>query len=139
MSQVPTPSSTVALSEGLPSKQSFDFMGLAPLAVVFVVFYFLVFRPQQKKMKQHRELLGALRRGDRVVTNGGMIGTISKIVNESEVQVEISDNVHVLMIRSSIADVLSKTGIVPAESSSEKGVKVSKPSLKRNPSKANRQ
>ena len=70
-----------------------DGMGFAtfvPLILIFVVFYFLLIRPQQKKMKEHREMVKALRRGDKIVTAGGIIGTISKVPEGDEVEVEVS-------------------------------------------------
>ncbi|MGE0743613.1 MAG: preprotein translocase subunit YajC [Rhodospirillales bacterium] len=82
---------------------------LIPLILIFVVFYFLLIRPQQKKAKAHREMLTALRRGDRVVTSGGIIGTISRVVSDSELSVEIADNVKVRVARGMIAEVLAKT------------------------------
>jgi preprotein translocase subunit YajC len=81
----------------------------APLVLIFVVFYFLLIRPQQKKMKAHREMVGQLKRGDRVVTSGGIVGTVTKVLSDTEVQVEIAENVRVRVIRSSITDVVAKT------------------------------
>ena len=81
---------------------------LLPLVLIFVVFYFLLIRPQQKKQKQHRQMLEALRRGDRVVTAGGIIGTITK-ASETELTVEITDGVKVKVMRGLISDVLAKT------------------------------
>lgn len=80
-----------------------------PLILIFAVFYFLLIRPQQKKMKAHRELLSQLSRGDRVVTNGGLVGTITKVVSDSEVQVEISDGVRVTIMRPMIASIVNKS------------------------------
>jgi preprotein translocase subunit YajC len=80
-----------------------------PLILIFAVFYFLLIRPQQKKMKAHRELMSQLSRGDRVVTNGGLVGTITKVVSDTEVQVEIADGVRVTVMRAMIASVLNKT------------------------------
>lgn len=79
-----------------------------PLVLIFVVFYFLLIRPQQKKAKDHREMLGRVRRGDRVVTSGGIIGTVSKVNNETELTVEIAEGVKVLVARGMIAEVLTK-------------------------------
>jgi preprotein translocase subunit YajC len=90
----------------------FDLIQILPLVLIFVVFYFLLIRPQQKKMKQHKTMVQALRRGDRVVTSGGIIGTVAKVVNENEIQVDIADNVRVRVVRSSIGEVVSKTGAV---------------------------
>lgn len=93
----------------------FDIMAFAPLVLIFVVFYFLLLRPQQKKVKVHQEMLATLRRGDRIVTNGGLIGIVVKILNDQEVQVEIAENVRVKIARAMISDVLAKTE--PANSS----------------------
>jgi preprotein translocase subunit YajC len=82
---------------------------LLPIVLIFVVFYFLLIRPQQKKMKQHKEMLSALRRGDRIVTGGGIIGTITKVIDENEVQVEIAEGVRVRVQRPAISAVLAKT------------------------------
>ncbi|AWK85137.1 preprotein translocase subunit YajC [Azospirillum thermophilum] len=80
-----------------------------PLILIFVVFYFLLIRPQQKKMKEHKAMLEAIRRGDRVVTGGGIIGTVIKVGPEDEVTVEIAENVRVRCLRSTINLVLAKT------------------------------
>ena len=80
-----------------------------PLVLIFVVFYFLLLRPQQKKIKEHKALVSQLRRGDRVVTQGGFIGVISKVVSDGEVLVEIADGVKVRVVRSAIAEVIAKT------------------------------
>src|ERR1700749_2990788 len=82
---------------------------LAPLALIFVVFYFFLIRPQQQKAKQQRAMLDAGRRGDRVVTAGGLIGTIAKVVSNEEVLVDLADNVRVRVVRSTISQVLAKT------------------------------
>jgi len=82
---------------------------LIPLILIFVVFYFLLIRPQQRKAKQHKEILAALRRGDRVVTAGGLIGTISKVINDKELQVEIAEGVRVRVVRGMITEVLART------------------------------
>ena len=82
---------------------------LAPLALIFVVFYFFLIRPQQQKAKQQRAMLDAVRRGDRVVTAGGLIGTIAKVVSNEEVLVDLADNVRVRVVRTTISQVLAKT------------------------------
>ena len=79
-----------------------------PLILIFVVFYFLLIRPQQKKAKEHREMVGTLRRGDRIVTAGGILGTVTKVIDDGEVLVEIAENVRVRVTRATIANVLSK-------------------------------
>ena len=82
---------------------------LLPLVLIFVVFYFLLIRPQQKKAKAHREMLGALRRGDRIVTGGGLIGQIIRVVSENELIVEIAKDIKVRVMRSMVSDVIAKT------------------------------
>jgi preprotein translocase subunit YajC len=83
-------------------------MQFAPLILIFVVFYFLLIRPQQKKMKAHREMIAAVRRGDRVVTGGGMIGQVVKVINDAEIDVQIAEGVKVRMIKSTITDVIAR-------------------------------
>ena len=85
------------------------FESLLPLVLIFVVFYFLLIRPQQKKAKQHRALLEALHRGDRIITNGGLIGLITKVVDANELIVEISEGVKVRVARSMVSTVIAKT------------------------------
>jgi preprotein translocase subunit YajC len=102
--------STAFAQEATPGAGAPDAMlQILPIVLIFVVFYFLLIRPQQKKMKQHKEMLGALRRGDRIVTGGGIIGTITKIVDDEELQVEIADGVRVRVQRPAISGVLAKT------------------------------
>jgi preprotein translocase subunit YajC len=79
-----------------------------PLILIFVVFYFLLIRPQQRKAKDQKTMLDALRRGDRVVTGGGIIGTVARVDNPEEVVVEIAENVRVRVLRSTITSVLAK-------------------------------
>jgi preprotein translocase subunit YajC len=86
----------------------FDLMSLAPLLLIFVVFYFLLIRPQQKKMKDHKAMLSALRRGDKVVTGGGIIGNVVKVQGDEEVLLEIADGVRVRVVRSTIQSVLTR-------------------------------
>src|SRR5262245_15031958 len=82
---------------------------LAPLVLIFVVFYFLIIRPQQKKVKDHKAMVDALRRGDRVVTSGGIIGTVVKVSNDREVVLEIADGVRVRVLRGMISEVMART------------------------------
>ena len=79
-----------------------------PLVLIFVVFYFLLIRPQQRKAKDHKTMLDALRRGDRIVTGGGIIGTVARVENADEVTVDIADGVRVRVLRSTISNVLAK-------------------------------
>jgi len=80
-----------------------------PLILIFVIMYFLLIRPQQKRMKEHRTMVDALRRGDQVVTQGGLIGKVTKVKEDGELEVEIADGVKVRVVRQTIASVLSKT------------------------------
>ena len=80
-----------------------------PLILIFAIMYFLLIRPQQKKMKEHRAMVEALRRGDQVVTAGGLIGKVTKVKDEDEVEVELTDGVKVRVVQSTIASVLNKT------------------------------
>ena len=83
---------------------------LLPLVVIFVLFYFLLIRPQQKRAKQHKEMLAAIRRGDKIVTSGGLTGTVVKVVDDSDtVEVEIAKDVKVHVVRAMIADIRGKT------------------------------
>lgn len=83
------------------------FMQLLPLIAIFVVFYFFLIRPQQKRMKQHREMVSNVKRGDTVVTSGGLIGKVTR-VEDTEVQVEIANGVHVQVVKATLADVRAK-------------------------------
>ncbi|MBP0492935.1 preprotein translocase subunit YajC [Roseomonas indoligenes] len=85
-------------------------MQFAPLILIFVVFYFILIRPQQKKMKDHRDMLGQLKRGDRVVTGGGLVATITKVKEGSdEIEAEIAPNVRVTIVRTTIGSVIRPT------------------------------
>lgn len=81
-----------------------------PLVLIFAIMYFLLIRPQQKKMKAHQSMVSALRRGDQVVTQGGLIGKVTKVKDgENELEVELADGVKVRVVQSTIAQVLNKT------------------------------
>jgi preprotein translocase subunit YajC len=87
-------------------------ISFAPIILIFLIMYFLMIRPQQKKVKEHRAMIEAVRRGDQVVTGGGLIGKVVS-VKDTEIEVEVAPNVKVRVVRSTITQVLSKT--VPAE------------------------
>jgi preprotein translocase subunit YajC len=80
-----------------------------PLILIFAIMYFLLIRPQQKKVKDHQKMVEALRRGDQVITQGGLVGKVVKVKEDGEVEVELAENVKVRVIKSTIAQVLSKT------------------------------
>ncbi|WP_298358140.1 preprotein translocase subunit YajC [Rhodoblastus sp.] len=81
---------------------------MAPFAIILVIMYFLLIRPQQQKAKQHQSMVSAIRRGDTVVTNGGLIGKVTKATDDSEIEIEIAPNVRVRQARSAIAEVRAK-------------------------------
>ena len=83
--------------------------GFLPIILIFGIMYFLMIRPQQKKMKEHKLMVAALRRGDQVVTQGGVIGKVTKVKEDDEVEVEISKDVRVRVIKSTVVNVLNKT------------------------------
>ena len=82
---------------------------LVPFLLIFVIMWFLIIRPQQRRAKAHQELIKNVRRGDTVVTSGGMIGKVSKVVDDAEIEVEIADGVRVRIVRGMIQDVRSKS------------------------------
>ena len=79
-----------------------------PLVAIFVIFYFIVLRPQQQRMKSLAQMVSAVRRGDTVVTAGGLVGKVTKVIDDNEVLVEIADGVRVRVIKSTLADVRTK-------------------------------
>jgi preprotein translocase subunit YajC len=94
---------------------------LFPLVLIFVVFYFLLIRPQQAKVRAQREMLAGVKRGDRVVTGGGIIGLVTKVISDNEVQVELAEGVRVRIIKQTITDILTRGESVrgPKDSSEE--------------------
>jgi preprotein translocase subunit YajC len=80
----------------------------APLIFIIVIMYFLILRPQQQKVKQHQAMIKALRRGDTVVTNGGLVGKVTKVVDDDHIEIEISDGVRVRHVRTMVSDVRAK-------------------------------
>ena len=85
------------------------FAQFLPIVLIFVIFYFLLIRPQQQKMKQHRAMVEALRRGDQIVTSGGIVAKVSKVQEDGMVEVEIAEGVKVKVIKHTITQVLNKT------------------------------
>ena len=79
--------------------------GLIPLILVFVIFYFLLIRPQQKKAKQHKEMVVAIQRGDKILSAGGVRGKVIRVINDNDIEVEISNGVNVVMVKSTISEV----------------------------------
>src|SRR4030081_1979477 len=97
---------STAYAQGFSLGDNQAMMQFLPLVLIFVVFYFLLIRPQQRKAKDHKTMLDALRRGDRVVTGGGIIGTVARVDNPEEVIIDIADGVRVRVLRSTITTVL---------------------------------
>lgn len=103
---------------GLGGDSSGMLTSLLPLILIVVIMYFLVLRPQQQRVKQHREMVKALRRGDSVVTNGGLVGKVTKVVDDDQIEVEIADGVRVRQMRSMVSEVRAKGEPVKDESAS---------------------
>ena len=79
-----------------------------PLILIFVIFYFFLIRPQQKRVKDHKAMVGSLKRGDEIITSGGIIGTIERVMEDDRIEVIIGENVKVQIIRSTITSLLKK-------------------------------
>ena len=84
------------------------FVSLLPLILIFLIMWFLLIRPQQKKLKEHKAMVEALRRGDQVVTQGGVVGKVTKVKEDGEAEVEIADGVRVRVLKHTIASVINK-------------------------------
>ncbi len=107
---------TPAFAQAAGAPGTGDFIGMIlPLVLIMGVFYFLLIRPQQRKAKEHQEMLKKVAKGDTVVTSGGFVGKVIKVVDENELQVEIGENVKVRVQRSGIADVRAKGEPVKTE------------------------
>ena len=82
--------------------------GILPLAVVFLIMYFFILRPQQKRAKEHQEMVKNVRRGDTLITSGGLVGKVTKVVDDDQVEMEIADGVRVRQVKSMVTDVRAK-------------------------------
>lgn len=85
------------------------FAQFIPLILIFAIMYFLLIRPQQKRQKEHKAMIEAVKRGDQILTSGGIIGKVTRVKDDGELEVEISEGVRVRVVRSMVAQVLSKT------------------------------
>ena len=94
-----------SLGSGGTNSMIIQFM---PLILIIVIMYFLILRPQQRKVKLHQDMVKALRRGDTVVTNGGLVGKVTKVVDDNHIEIEISDGVRVRHLRASVSEVRAK-------------------------------
>jgi preprotein translocase subunit YajC len=93
-------------------------VSLLPFILIFVIMYFLILRPQQKRQKQHQEMVKNVRRGDTVVTSGGLVGKVTKVIDDDQVEVELAEDVRVRQMRSMLADVRAKGEPVKEEGAS---------------------
>ncbi len=93
----------------------FDIVTLMPLILIFAVFYFLLIRPQQKKMKQHKAMISGLKRGDRIVTGGGIVGRVARVEGDNELIVEIAPEVRVRVRQGTVAEVVVRSGSAAGE------------------------
>ena len=84
------------------------FTQFIPLILIFVIFYFFLIRPQQKKVKDHKEMVASLKRGDEVITGGGLVGKIEKVIGDDRVDVQISENITVQVVQSTIQSLLNR-------------------------------
>ena len=113
---------TTAYAQGAPFGLSGDTASMVtsfmPLILIVVIMYFLVLRPQQRKLKLHQEMIKALRRGDTVVTNGGLVGKVTKVVDDDQIEVEIADGVRIRQMRAMVQDVRAKGEPIKDDSAS---------------------
>jgi len=118
-SEVTLPTST-APATPVGADQPSPLISMAPMVLVFVVFYFLMIRPHQKRLRQHENLLKAIKRGDKVLTGGGIIGTVIKVADGDEmIDVEIASGVTVKVTRASISAIINKNAVAAVDSVSQ--------------------
>ncbi len=100
---------TPAFAQTAPAAGGVDmFLQFVPFVLIFVIMYVLIIRPQQKRAKAHQEMIKNVRRGDQIVTTGGLIGKVNKVVDDGEIEVEIAEGVRVRVARGMLAEVRSK-------------------------------
>lgn len=109
---------TPAFAQGAPSGSTDMLLQMAPFILIFVIMYFLILRPQQKRVKEHQVLVTQLRRGDTVVTSGGLVGKITKVVDDNEIEVQIAEGVRVRQLRQMVTEVRAKGEPVKEEGAS---------------------
>ena len=83
-------------------------VSMLPFVLIFVIMYFLILRPQQKRQKQHADMVKNVRRGDTVVTSGGLVGKVTKVIDDDQIEIEIADDVRIRQMRQMVADVRTK-------------------------------
>ncbi len=100
---------TPAFAQGLGGGGTNDIlMSLVPFVLIFIIMWFLIIRPQQKRVKSHQEMIKNVRRGDTIITSGGIIAKVSKVIDDAEIEAEIADGVRVRILKGMIADVRAK-------------------------------
>jgi preprotein translocase subunit YajC len=100
---------TPAFAQGVPGLPATDtLVQFVPFVLIFVIMWFLIIRPQQRRAREHADMIKAVRRGDTVVTTGGIVGRVTKVTDDPEIEVEIADGVRVKLVRTMIADVRTK-------------------------------
>lgn len=93
-----------------------NLVGLLPFVMILLIMYFLIIRPQQKRVKDHQEMIGSIKRNDTVVTAGGMIGKVARVISDDELLVELAEGVRVRVVRGTISEVRTRGDIREAES-----------------------
>ena len=107
---------TEAYAQGAPAAGGGNFLiQLLPFVMILGIMYFLIIRPQQKRLKEHRDMIASIRRGDTVVTAGGLVGKVSKVIGDGELQVELAEGVRVRVVRSTIAEVRTRGDVRDVE------------------------
>jgi preprotein translocase subunit YajC len=110
---------TPAFAQGAPAAGGNDLLlSLLPFVLIFIIMYFLILRPQQKRVKMHQEMIKNLRRGDTVITSGGLIGKITKVVDDDEIEVQLAEGFRVRQMRAMVQDVRAKGEPVKDEAAS---------------------
>lgn len=107
---------TQAYAQGAPAAGGGSFLiQLLPFIMILAIMYFLIIRPQQKRLKEHRDMIASIRRGDTVVTAGGLVGKVSKVIGDGELQVELAEGVRVRVVRTTIAEVRTRGDVRDVE------------------------
>ena len=109
---------TPAYAQGMGLGGDNMLVSLLPFILIFVIMYFLILRPQQKRVKAHAEMVKNVRRGDTVVTSGGLIGKVTKVIDDDQIEVEIADGIRIRQMRAMVSDVRAKGEPVKEEAAS---------------------
>ena len=109
---------TPAFAQGSPLGGDNMLISLMPFILIFVIMYFLILRPQQKRVKAHQEMVKNLRRGDTVITSGGLVGKVTKVLDDDQIEVEIAEDVRIRQMRQMVSEVRAKGEPVKGEGAS---------------------